>query len=99
MSDEAIFTCFMIVDMSCFLFPSAEGGVHTGYAHLLGDPSAVRGVDMCLLVYEWVVNGINKFIIVSKRAAGNQRFLGFAFTSLRLVFFLLVYVQFFLFKF
>lgn len=77
MSDDEIFTCFMIVAMSCFLFPSAEGGVHTGYAHLLGDPSAVRGVDMCLLVYEWLVDGINKFIFSVKESGRKPKVFGF----------------------
>ncbi|KAE8806530.1 hypothetical protein D1007_17343 [Hordeum vulgare] len=66
LSEEDTFICFMIVPMSCFLFPSSSDQIHTDVFSILEDPSATRGFDMCFLVYEWILSSINKSYTLTK---------------------------------
>lgn len=63
LSEEDTFICFMVIAMSCFLFPSSGDQIHTEYLSLLEDPKRTSGFDFCVLVYYWTLTGINKYVI------------------------------------
>ncbi|XP_044985591.1 uncharacterized protein LOC123452915 isoform X3 [Hordeum vulgare subsp. vulgare] len=77
LSEEDTFICFMIVAMSCFLFPSSSDQIHTDFLSILEDPSATRGFDMCFLVYEWILSGINKYVMFGKETGRKPKVFDF----------------------
>ncbi|XP_037459329.1 uncharacterized protein LOC119330329 isoform X1 [Triticum dicoccoides] len=73
LSDEDIFICFTVIVMSCFLFPSANDHIHTDILFLLEDPTITRGFDMCLLVYEWILAGINQYVLFGRETGRKPK--------------------------
>ncbi|XP_044424809.1 uncharacterized protein [Triticum aestivum] len=73
LSDEDIFICFTVIVMSCFLFPSANDHIHTDFLFLLEDPTITRGFDMCLLVYEWILAGINQYVLFGRETGRKPK--------------------------
>uniref|UniRef100_A0A8R7PHM0 Aminotransferase-like plant mobile domain-containing protein n=1 Tax=Triticum urartu TaxID=4572 RepID=A0A8R7PHM0_TRIUA len=73
LSDEDIFICFMVIVMSCFLFPSANDHIHTDFLFLPEDPTITRGFDMCLLVYEWILAGINQYVLFGRETGRKPK--------------------------
>uniref|UniRef100_M8BMD3 Uncharacterized protein n=1 Tax=Aegilops tauschii TaxID=37682 RepID=M8BMD3_AEGTA len=70
-SEEGTFICFMVIAMSCFLFPSSSDQIHIEFLTLLVNPKRTSGFDFCALVYDWILTGINKFVI-SGRVPGRK---------------------------
>lgn len=70
-SEEGTFICFMVIAMSCFLFPSSSNQIHIEFLTLLVNPKRTSGFDFCALVYDWILTGINKFVI-SGRVPGRK---------------------------
>lgn len=71
LSEEDTFICFMVIAMSCFLFPSYSDQIHTEFLTLLVDSKRTSGFDFCALVYDWILTGINKYVI-SGRVTGSK---------------------------
>ncbi|KAE8781065.1 hypothetical protein D1007_45726 [Hordeum vulgare] len=73
LSEEDTFICFMVIAMSCFLFPSSNGHIHTDFLFLLEDPTATRGYDICFLIYEWIMAGINKYVLFGRETGTKPK--------------------------
>ncbi|KAE8820897.1 hypothetical protein D1007_01215 [Hordeum vulgare] len=73
LSEEDTFICFMVIAMSCFLFPSSNGHIHTDFLFLLEDPTATRGYNICFLIYEWIMAGINKYVLFGRETGRKPK--------------------------
>ncbi|XP_044415699.1 uncharacterized protein [Triticum aestivum] len=73
LSDEDTFICFMVIVMSCFLFPSSNDHIHTDFLFLPEDPTVTRGFDMCLLVYQWILAGINQYVLFGRETGRKPK--------------------------
>lgn len=73
LSEEDTFICFTVIAMSCFLFPSSNGHIHTDFLFLLEDPTATRGYDICFLIYEWIMAGINKYVLFGRETGRKPK--------------------------
>ncbi|KAL6621240.1 hypothetical protein ACP70R_033672 [Stipagrostis hirtigluma subsp. patula] len=60
LSDDEVFTCFMIVAISCFLCPDSSYQHLIDLIHVFQDPTRVRNFDWSLLLYELVLAYVTK---------------------------------------
>ena len=70
LSEEDTFICFMVIAMSCFLFPSSSDQIHIEFLTLLVDSKHTSGFDFYALVYDCILIGIIKYVI-SGRVTGR----------------------------
>ncbi|KAL6659378.1 hypothetical protein ACP70R_003418 [Stipagrostis hirtigluma subsp. patula] len=60
MSDEEVFTCFMIIAISCFLSPDSSFQQLYEILHVFEHPAGVRNYDWSLLLYELFLAYVSK---------------------------------------
>ncbi|XP_062202067.1 uncharacterized protein LOC133904606 [Phragmites australis] len=75
-SDETIFSCFMIVALSSFLAPNSSMKPSSKYLSVLQDISSVHKFDWSKFVYDWLMTSISKFNNKSKSTGKSCKTLG-----------------------
>ncbi|XP_051225454.1 uncharacterized protein [Lolium perenne] len=73
LTDKEIFVSFMVIAFKCFLFPTSDDFPNTDYLHILDDPDASKGFDLCELVYDHLIAGVHKLLKVCKLSGRKPR--------------------------
>jgi hypothetical protein len=55
------------------LFPTSDDFPNTDYLHILDDPDASKGFDLCELVYDHLIAGVHKLLKVCKLSGRKPR--------------------------
>ncbi|KAL6640987.1 hypothetical protein ACP70R_019168 [Stipagrostis hirtigluma subsp. patula] len=62
LSDDEVFTCFMVVAISCFLCPDSSYQHLTDLIHVFQDVTRVKNFDWSLMLYELVLAYVAKML-------------------------------------